>query len=68
MATGKTGLQIVRYFCEKTFISPILYLLISRKGLKSMMAVPHDGKKKRSGKKYVLNCLCMRVLSRFSRV
>ena len=37
--TGKTGLQIVRYFQEPILWAHFLYLLLSRKALKSFMVM-----------------------------
>ena len=38
--TGRTGLQIIRYFQEKILWTQFLYLLISSKALKSFMVMP----------------------------
>ena len=61
--TGRTGLQIVRYFQELIQWAQFLHLLISRKALKffMVMTVSHDRQKlhKTSRKlleKYVLDC------------
>ena len=57
--TGRTGLQIVRYFQEPISWAQFLYLLISRKALKSLMVmtVPLHETGRSLLKKYVLDCM-----------
>ena len=58
--TGRTSLQIVRYFQELILWAQFLYLLISRKALKSfvMMLVSRDSQKLHETSRSYLQKIC----------